>query len=101
MKDNGGVKSTEQAFTSPVSFSQACLFAAFKINLPVSLALWGGAGSHWHSGGDGDSAIASEDGGGDYTEEFATYRIDTGVPGHDNQPVFLRKHLASLRVLAL
>eukprot|EP00731_Ephydatia_muelleri_P031439 Em0022g953a len=39
-------------------------------------------------------------GGGDYTEEFATYRIDTGVPGHDNQPVFLRKHLASLRVLA-
>ncbi|KAL5509418.1 hypothetical protein EMCRGX_G004788 [Ephydatia muelleri] len=42
-----------------------------------------------------------QDGGGDYTEEFATYRIDTGVPGHDNQPVFLRKHLASLRVLAL
>ncbi|KAL5517794.1 hypothetical protein EMCRGX_G003413 [Ephydatia muelleri] len=40
-------------------------------------------------------------GDGDYTEEFATYRIDTGVPGHDNQPVFLRKHLASLRVLAL
>ncbi|KAL5477314.1 hypothetical protein EMCRGX_G024098 [Ephydatia muelleri] len=28
-------------------------------------------------------------------------RIDTGVPGHDNQPVFFRKHLASLRVLAL
>ncbi|KAL5518207.1 hypothetical protein EMCRGX_G003898 [Ephydatia muelleri] len=26
---------------------------------------------------------------------------NTGVPGHDNQPVFLRKHLASLRVLAL
>ncbi|KAL5516627.1 hypothetical protein EMCRGX_G002011 [Ephydatia muelleri] len=43
----------------------------------------------------------TSDGGGDYTEEFATYRIDTGVPGHDNQPVFLRKHLASLRVLAL
>eukprot|EP00731_Ephydatia_muelleri_P002714 Em0001g2714a len=40
------------------------------------------------------------DGGGDYTEEFATHRIDTGVPEHDNQPVFLRKHLASLRVLA-
>ncbi|KAL5506825.1 hypothetical protein EMCRGX_G008570 [Ephydatia muelleri] len=43
----------------------------------------------------------TEYGGGDYTEEFATYRIDTGVPGHDNQPIFLRKHLASLRVLAL
>ncbi|KAL5481788.1 hypothetical protein EMCRGX_G022029 [Ephydatia muelleri] len=42
-----------------------------------------------------------KDGGGDYTEEFATHRIDTGLPGHDNQPVFLRKHLASLRVLAL
>ncbi|KAL5510574.1 hypothetical protein EMCRGX_G006139 [Ephydatia muelleri] len=27
-------------------------------------------------------------------------KIDTGVPGHDNQPVFLRKHFASLRVLA-
>ncbi|KAL5500010.1 hypothetical protein EMCRGX_G011500 [Ephydatia muelleri] len=40
-------------------------------------------------------------GGGDYTEEFATYRVDTGVPGHDNQPVFLRKHLASVRVLGL
>ena len=26
-----------------------------------------------------------KDGGGDYTEEF---RIDTGVPGHDKQPVF-------------
>ncbi|KAL5517359.1 hypothetical protein EMCRGX_G002896 [Ephydatia muelleri] len=39
-------------------------------------------------------------GGGNYTEEFATHRIDTGVPEHDNQPVFLRKHLASLRVLA-
>ncbi|KAL5469499.1 hypothetical protein EMCRGX_G030757 [Ephydatia muelleri] len=30
-----------------------------------------------------------------------THRIDTGVPEHDDQPVFLRKHLASLRVLAL
>ncbi|KAL5474652.1 hypothetical protein EMCRGX_G026634 [Ephydatia muelleri] len=52
-------------------------------------------------GGQKDYAVF--DGGGDYTEEFATYRIDTGVPGHDNQPVFLdlRKHLASLRVLAL
>eukprot|EP00731_Ephydatia_muelleri_P000691 Em0001g691a len=47
-----------------------------------------------------DAVVKLEDGGGDYTEEFATYRIDTGVPGHDNQPVFLRKHLASLRVLA-
>ena len=32
--------------------------------------------------------ICCKDGGGDHTEEFATHRIDTGVPGHDNQPVF-------------
>ena len=43
--------------------------------------------------------MSQSNGGGDYTEEFATHRIDTGVTGHYKQPVFLRKHLASLRVL--
>ena len=39
-------------------------------------------------------ALIGKDGGCDYTKEFATQRIDTGI-----QPDLLRKDLVSLRVL--